>query len=53
MATTTQSPLYPFFLDFWVNNSACTQDRLDKAVTKGYITADSEETTILATPRQV
>jgi hypothetical protein len=46
------SALYSFFLDFWVNNSACTQARLDAAVTKEYITS-AEEAQILATPRQV
>jgi hypothetical protein len=46
------SPMYGFFMDFWVNNPACTEDRLDKAVTKEYITGD-EEKQIVATARQI
>lgn len=46
------SDMYLFFMDFWVTNPACTEERLDKAVAKGYITAD-EEKTILATPRKI
>lgn len=46
------SAMYGFFLDFWIYNAACTQARLDTAVTKGYITT-AEEQTILATPRQI